>query len=112
MRSELFPRQLDSEGNLGRAKDICVVAAERTFKERWGKDTNPMIVQMIIFGALQDHWYYRSDQWVDQPYSLPAMFTQPYRGDPQFAYPWLYGEGTFQRDDELTELMVEELSTK
>ena len=69
-------------------------------------DTNPLIVQMIHMGRLIDHWYYRSDQWVDQPYFKPSEFLQPHVGPADQAIPGLYGDETFQIDEEMTAMMT------
>lgn len=110
MRSEFGSSQMDAEGQMGQVQDVCIAAAEKTFRERWGKDTHPQIVQMIVFGEPIAHWYYRSDEWIDQPYAILSMFVQPYRGEPLHAYPWLYGEGTYQVYEVLTATMIRELS--
>jgi hypothetical protein len=112
MKLELPPRQMDEEGNLGPVKDICLVVAERVFRQRWGKDTNPCIVQMILDGRPQQHWYYRSDQWLDQPFEFMSLFIQAYRGEVLMAYPWLYGEDTYSIDQEETQRIIKQLSQK
>lgn len=95
-------RQIDRSGKLGPMMDICEVAAQNTMKERWGKDTDPSIVQMILRKQLVPHWYYRSNEWIAQPYYLPKYFLQPYVGPSKDAPPHLYGEGTYILDKEAT----------
>lgn len=112
MRFENEPRQLDDEGNLGPVQDICIAAAQRVFLERHEKDTNPAIVQMILRGELVDHWYYRSDEHIDQPYFLKAYFLQPYRGPTTLAHPTIYGPGTYIIDELLTNLTKNGLSSE
>ena len=92
---------LEDKYELGPIRDICVVAAQRTYLRRKDTDTNPLIVQMKVHGALISHWYYRSNEWVDQPYFMPRDFVQPYRGPANSAYPWLYGNDTYEIDEQL-----------
>jgi len=97
--------QLDPEGNLGPLHDICVVIAQRNYLARKTIDTNPVLVQMILRGEeLIDHWYYRSEEYIDQPFYHPSLFLQPYRGPAYLAIPILYGPGTYLVDQELIEL--------
>lgn len=100
-----FPTLQLIDGEFVPAQEICLVHAEVTFKERQKNgDTNPLIVQMIHLGQLIDHWYYRSDQWVDQPYFKPSEFLQPFVGPADQANPGQYGDGSFEVDDEMTEI--------
>lgn len=92
---EFEPQQMNEEGHLGPIVDGCIVAAERTFFRRKGQDTNPQIVQMILRGIPVDHFYYRSEELIDQPYYLPSEFVPPYRGPAEDADPFMYGEGTY-----------------
>jgi len=87
--------------------EICLVAAQRVFKERMKNgDTNPQIVQMKLRGQLIPHWYYRSDQWVEQPYLKISDFLQPFVGPADEAMPFLYGEGSYVVDEEMTALSL------
>ena len=104
MLFEREPSQMDDDGKLGPIRDICVIAAQRTFIKRQKVDTNPTIVQMIHQHRLVPHWYYRSEQFIDQPYFIPGQFLQPYRGPAFLANPGLYGPGTYIIDKELTKL--------
>lgn len=104
MRFEIEPQQMNDEGKLGPLRDICVVAAQKVFLARYETDTNPTIVQMILRGELVDHWYYRSEEFIDQPYFLPAHFLQPYRGPANVANPGLYGPETYVVDGILMDL--------
>ncbi len=103
---EQEPQQMDEKGKLGPLRDVCIVVAERTFIARFGQDTEPTIAQMIVRGEPVPHWYYRSKEWVDQPYFIPRELIQPYRGPAKSAYPWLYGEGTFRVDESETLLAI------
>ncbi len=109
MSIETEAQQLDDKGKLGPIQDICVVAAQRAYLKRRNQDTNPQIVQMVLCGEVIPHWYYRSDEWIDQPYFIPQNFVQPYRGPVVSAYPWLYGEKTYVVDNELIRLTDEGL---
>ena len=86
-------------GELRGMQETCVVHAIRTFLARRDVDANPQIVQMVIDTKPIDHWYYRSDSYVDQPYFLASLLIQPLIGDPSGGYPRHYGEGTFQPDE-------------
>lgn len=84
------------DGKLVPFREICLVHAEETFKARVNLgDTDPMIVQMIHLGELIPHWYYRSVQWIDQPYFFPFSFLQPYVGPTNLAISSLYGPDTY-----------------
>ena len=81
----------------------CIACAERVFKQRQKDgDTNPQIVQMKSGGYSISHWYYRSDQWIEQPYLKISAFIQPYVGPSNQAQKSLYGEGSFVIDKEMT----------
>ena len=104
MSAEFFVGQLDDRGKLGPVTEACIVRAERTYLARAVNDTNPSIVQMKLRGReLLDHWYYRSDQWVDQPYLATSIFLQPYVGSASRAMRTLYGDGTYLIDEEATQ---------
>lgn len=100
---ELRVAQLDDDGKLGPITEPCIIRAERTFFARAVTDTNPTIVQMKLRGSLLDHWYYRSKEWIDQPYFAAAIFLQPYVGPTTRAMRTLYGEETFIVDEQATE---------
>ncbi|MGV8162723.1 MAG: hypothetical protein ACP5N2_05335 [Candidatus Nanoarchaeia archaeon] len=61
-------------GTLVFPQNNCLYVALQAYKSRHLKDTNPLIVKMIlttdIFKEI-DHWYYRSDQWIEQPFLIP-----------------------------------------
>ncbi len=107
MSRESGPRltigQLREDGSLGPMREACILRAERTFKLRWKTDTNPVIAQMILRGEQIPHWYYRSDQWIDQPYFAISNGMQPYVGPADKAPKFMYGAGTFVIDEESTE---------
>jgi hypothetical protein len=105
-------KQIGRDGKLGPITDICEVAAENYMRERWGMDTHPCIVQMRLRGELVPHWYYRSDQWVAQPYFLPQHFLQPYVGPSEGALPSLYGRGTYIIDSEATEIHIQRIKSE
>jgi len=94
------------EGKLQPSIDICVTHAKNVYRQRKDIDTNPMIVQMINMDRPIPHWYYRSDQWIDQPYYQPSTYLQPYVGPTDQAEPYLFGEGTYQLDKDLMDFMT------
>jgi hypothetical protein len=90
-------------GKLAEVQEVCIKHAVKTFNERHQQDTNPRIVQMIHHGTPLDHWYYRSDQWIDQPYLMEGLFIQPHVGPANMANRTLYRkEGTYREDEEAT----------
>lgn len=93
-------------GELGPVKEICLDHAEKTYNKRKKIDTNPVIVQMIYCGKLIDHWYYRSDQWIDQPYFKESIFLQPYVGPVSETNQGIYKNGKYFIDKELTEIVA------
>src|ERR1035437_9921666 len=82
--------QLRENGTLGPIEESCISRAERTFRLRSKTDTNPVIVQMTRGGNPIDHWYYRSDEWIDQPFFALGKF-QPYVGPANRAQRFMYG---------------------
>lgn len=114
MFSELRPRRV-VDGHLQEIMGTCIDEAVKTFKERWGRDTNPRIVQMIHQGQRIDHWYYRSNEWISQPYAWPKIFMQPYVGSANELGAVRYGEKSyFYGEDEeiITEGLIEDLGAK
>ncbi len=97
---ELVKQLID--GELRDIKTSCISQAYRTFAERSATDANPRIVQMQINGALVDHWYYRSDNWIDQPFSHSSGLVA-YVGEAEGDVPEELGEGTYLVDKESTE---------
>ncbi len=87
------------------AQEVCLVHAEGTFQRRCKEDTNPRVVQMILRGEKIPHFYYRSEEWVDQPYYDPRAFITPYVGPAKLATPGLYDSGTYVVDREMTEML-------
>ena len=73
--------------------ESCIKHAVLTFDARRSHDTNQMIVQMIVRGNKIQHWYYRSNEWVEQPYALREQFVDPFIGPVP------------ARDDQLAEIM-------
>lgn len=100
-----FPTQQIVNGELvSPPPEICLVAAERVFRERRKKgDTDPKIVQMKSHGELIDHWYYRSKQWIEQPYLKLSEFIQPYIGPADKAPLSFYGDGSYEVDETITQ---------
>ncbi len=114
MFNEQRPR-LIVDGHLEEILGTCSDEAEKTFRNRWGQDTNPRIVQMVHQGQPIDHWYYRSDQWISQPYAWPAIFLQPYVGSTTEIGAIKYGERSYIYGDNeklSTEILIEELRSK
>ncbi len=97
------------DGKLSDVEEICVVHAARTFRARKSMDTNPQIVRMREGGGQPfAHWYYKSNEWIDQPYVILDRFIEPYTGPVDRANPLLYGEGTFIPDIEITNFLSRE----
>ena len=67
-------------GKLCEIVESCAKHAVQTFNARRDLDTNQMIVQMVVRGNKIPHWYYRSNEWVEQPYSLREQFVDPFIG--------------------------------
>jgi len=65
------------DGKFQPVRDVCTKHAEDVFNSRRGIDTNPMIVQMIHHDKPVNHHYYRSDQWIDQPYKKSPDYAPP-----------------------------------
>jgi len=108
--SLLNPRityQLSKEGTLFPFKDSCIKVATETFLAR-STDQNRRIVQMILYGNLIPHWYYRSDQWIYQPFLNISKGIIHYVGDPKNADSNLYGEGTYQLDEYNTSYLLKQ----
>ena len=95
-------------GRLSEIENLCLTHAIRTFKERREADTNPQIVQMVHDGDVLGHWYYRSDEWIDQPYFIKSRLIQLYTGPAELAMPLLYGEGTYVPDEGLMKFISRE----
>lgn len=102
INSTLYTGQLQEDGTLGPVKEACINRAERIFQLRHKTDTNPKIVQMILRGERIPHWYYRSDEWIDQPYFAMSIAMQPYVESTNKAPIWYKKEGNFMVDDEAT----------
>lgn len=58
----------------------CVYVAKQAYFRRARLDTSAQIVEVLSSGHPQNHWYYRSDQWIEQPFLLLSIFMQPYVG--------------------------------
>ena len=81
------------DGKLCEITESCAKHAALTFDARRSQDTNQMIVQMIVRGNKIPHWYYRSNEWVEQPYSLKEEFVDSFVGPAP------------AKDDQLAEIM-------
>jgi hypothetical protein len=92
--SNMNTGQLREDGTLGPIEEVCILRAEKIFKIRSKLDTNPHIVQMVSREKPIEHWYYRSDQWIDQPYFALGIM-KPYIGPANRAPRFMYGEGKF-----------------
>lgn len=97
--------QLKEDGSLGPLEEACILRAGKTFRNRFKTDTNPSIVRMVVGGKPINHWYYRSDQWIDQPYFSvdPSLPLQSYVGPTNMAPRFSYKEGTYIIDNEAME---------
>jgi hypothetical protein len=67
-------------GSLDIVTEPCIAHAEKVFRRRAGLDTNPQIVQMVGLTGPINHWYYKSEEWIDQPFPILAHLIQPYVG--------------------------------
>jgi hypothetical protein len=101
-----IPMQLNDQGNLEPLTESCITHANRIYKERYKKDTDPVIAQMILYGELVPHWYYRSMEWIDQPLYDLSKLLAPYRGPAQDVNPGQYGEGTYKVDEISTQIAL------
>ena len=95
--------QQREDGTLGPLEEPCIFRAEKTFKSRSKQDTNPAIVQMVLLGELISHWYYRSDQWIDQPYFSINLGMEPYIGPVDQAPKIFYDKDKFIVNEAATE---------
>lgn len=92
------------DGELKTIEESCVTHAVKTFSSRKEQDTNQQIVQMILCGEPIPHWYYRSDQWIDQPYFISPL-VQPYVGPTDGMVPPAYWEGRYNVEENFTEVL-------
>ena len=112
MSTELRPRLL-VDGHLEEIMGTCIDQAEKTFKERWGIDTNPRIVQMVHQGEPIEHYFYVSDDYISQPYLWPELFIQPFVGKTDEIEANRYNEKRYLYGEEeqlITQQLIEELS--
>ena len=102
-----MPETLQSiDGRLEPVIEICMEHALKTLIERRSQDTKPVIVRMVLRGDLIDHWYYMSEQWIDQPYFIPHINLQPYVGPAREAPVEFYGIGTYLVEDRTNQLIA------
>lgn len=94
------------DGRLVPVVEVCIEHALKTFMERRLQDAKPVIVRMVLRGHEIKHWYYKSEQWIDQPYSIHAMGLQPYVGPASGAPAEFYGPGTFFVEDNLIQFVA------
>jgi hypothetical protein len=79
------------DGKLVDAENNCLYVALQTYKQRCKIDKNPLIVQMIIDDfKIVPHWYYRSDNWIEQHFLIPGDNIKPYIGPVKSAEARLY----------------------
>ena len=102
--------QLDEKGVLGPITESCISRANKTFISRAATDTDPFIVKMIFAGKEVPHWYYRSNEWIDQPFYSLGRYLLPYVGPVEEGDPYLYGEGTYIIERSATEFVRSLLS--
>lgn len=69
------------EGKFEEIEESCVKHAYITFQRRT-QDKNRKIVQMVSRGTAMSHYYFRSDQWIEQPYAFPDQHIDAYCGPP------------------------------
>jgi hypothetical protein len=101
------------DGKIGPVKEICVDHALATFLERRERDTNPKIVKMLVNGKPISHWYYRSEEWIDQPYYMGRFLVQPYVGPANgLGALVLYQEDMFVEDESMMEIAVDYISER
>ena len=92
--------QLREDGTIGPLEEACITRAHKTFRTRCKIDTNPTIVRMLHNGKPIDHWYYRSDQWIDQPFHFPQLGMFAYVGAPTSATKVIYSKENYIVDQE------------
>jgi hypothetical protein len=69
------------DGKLVPVENNCLYIALQTYKQRHETDKNPVIVQMVIDDfVIIPHWYYRSDDWIEQQFLYPWDSIFPYVG--------------------------------
>jgi hypothetical protein len=98
------------DGKMGPVKEPCTTHAMNAFKSRSGTDTNPKIVQMVLYGQPVPHYYYRSDEFIDQPFFHETQFLEPYVGPTNEANPILYGDGTYIENETMTSLALKSMT--
>ena len=81
--------------NLEKVEHNCVFVALKSYKERHEKDKSPLIAQMGIKVPegvkFIPHYYYRSDNWIEQRFLLPGDNLNAYVGPAKEADPIFYG---------------------
>jgi len=88
------------DGRLQPIEKLCFMHGVKTGNSR-KEDTNRQIVEMLVNGRFFGHYYYRSDQWIDQPYRIRfgILSIEPYVGPPENAPAESFGNGTYKVDD-------------
>lgn len=78
----------------------CVDIAIETYIARKDIDTNPLICHMFYQNCTETfpHWYYRSDQYINQPEDFSFFGITPFVGHPSKAPEEVYGKNKFQVD--------------
>lgn len=107
MNEETWKKIHALNGEIRRFKEVISVtnseqAAATTMQERWGIDHNPCIAQMLRHGGVLTFYYYRSDEWINQPIDLSDMGISAYTGPLEKAPVALYGPGTYIVDEGIT----------
>jgi len=101
-------------------QEICLVHALKTFAARNRIDTQAQIVQMIVRNIARTHWYYKSAEWIEQPYLIKDLLVAPFTGPVQECHLYmLYGQGTYRPSEAATrlaqsqdsEVIIEELQS-
>jgi len=90
----------------GLRQDIGIASSEQTaaavLQARYGTDHNPCIARIMMKGQPLAVLYYRSDEWIEQPISIPEYDIQAYVGIAKDAPEPLYGPGSFIVDVAIT----------
>ena len=60
---------------------------------------DPHIVQMVVDGEPIEHFYYRSEKWIEQPFTLQSEGIKPFSGPTDGPIHKQYQEGTYRVDE-------------
>ncbi len=108
MREENWVRIKELEANIVNLKETLAFAqsehnAAATMKKRWGQYTDPSIAEITIPGKPTPLYYYRSNEWISQPFDIPSLGITSYSGPIDSAPPEMYGPGTFTINYSITQ---------